>query len=111
MAFSSHEIGSGAIKVTTTPKTFSIAHHTGNLLLLVNQSNAVPIQYQLGTGPEVLLMYSAWPPVDSETGRSPVVPPDRQIPEDPTGYTHITVATPSGQAFLLIIDAEAHSRR
>jgi hypothetical protein len=111
MAYSSHELGSGAIKVTTTPKTFPINQHLGNLLLLVNQSNSIPIQYALGDGPVTLAMFSAWPPLDSETGKSPVIPPDRQIPEDPTGHTHITVATPSGQAFLLIIDAEAHARR
>jgi hypothetical protein len=111
MAYSAHEIGSGAIKVTTTPKTFSIAENKGNLLLLINQSNSIPVQYELDNGPVTLTMYSAWPPTDSETGRSPVVPPGRQVPEDPTGRTHITVATPSGQAFLLVIDADAHSRR
>jgi hypothetical protein len=110
MAYSAHEISSGAIKVTTTPKTFSIANHKGNLLILSNESNAIPIQYALGNGPVPLVMYSAWPPAGSETGRSPVIPPEDKIPEDPTGHTHITVATPSGQAFLIVIDADAHRR-
>jgi hypothetical protein len=111
MAHACHELSSAAIKVTTTPKTFSIAHHDGNLLVLCNQSNAIPVQYALDSGPVVLTMYSAWPPADSETDRSPVVPPAQQVEEDPSGHTHITVATPTGQAFLLVIDAESHARR
>jgi hypothetical protein len=106
VAYITDVYSASAVKVDTDVLECTL-EPVGNVMIILNTHQSIPVHYTSdGSDPDC---FDAWPPTGvCQIGKSPVIPPDRIVSEEP--ITTLKMQAPSGQVTVLILDVEAHRR-